>query len=277
QPAQGVHLMLDKKFLPGDSAIMVPHTDDGRVLFAVPWHKKAIVGTTDTPMEKSVMEPRALDKEIEFILRNAGRYLEEKPEREDIQSVFAGLRPLVKPPEMQDTSEISRSHHLQVSESGLVTIAGGKWTTYRKMAEDTINKAAVVAGLEKKDCPTDDLRIHGWLKNVHRENHLFVCGCDIGKIEDLVDKHPGREERIHPDYLYMKAEVMWAVRHEMARTVEDVLARRIRFLLLDAKASKEAAPVAASILAKELDMSNEWKDLQIEKYHELADGYIVSS
>src|SRR5699024_1058108 len=162
QPAQGVHLMLDKKFLPGDSAIMVPHTDDGRVLFAVPWHKKAIVGTTDTPMEKSVMEPRALDKEIEFILRNAGRYLEEKPEREDIQSVFAGLRPLVKPPEMQDTSEISRSHHLQVSESGLVTIAGGKWTTYRKMAEDTINKAAVVAGLEKKDCPTDDLRIHGW-------------------------------------------------------------------------------------------------------------------
>lgn len=276
QPAQGVHLMLDKKFLPGDSAIMVPHTDDGRVLFAVPWHNKAIVGTTDTPMQESVLEPRALDEEIEFILRNAGRYLEEKPGRNDIKSVFAGLRPLVKPPEIKDTSEISRSHHLQVSKSGLVTIAGGKWTTYRKMAEDTVDKAAVVAGLEEEDSPTDDLRIHGWLKNVDRDSHLFVYGSDIVKIKNLIKEHPEWEEKIHPDHPYMKAEVIWAARHEMARTVEDVLSRRIRFLLLDAEASKEAAPVVASLLAQELHKNSDWEEQQVKAYHELAEGYMVN-
>src|SRR5699024_7301247 len=156
----------------------------------VPWHNKVIVGTTDTPLEKPVLEPRALVEAFAFIIRNASRYLEKTPTRKDITSVFAGLRTLVQAPEMKDTSDVSGSHHLQVSKSGLITIAGGKWTTYRKMAEDTVDRAAVVAGLGRKDCPTKNLRIHGWLKNVDRNSHLFVYGSDIVSIRELIEEHP---------------------------------------------------------------------------------------
>jgi len=275
QPAQGVHLVLDKDFLPGESAIMVPHTDDGRVLFAVPWHDKVIVGTTDTPREEPVLEPRPLKEEIAFILRNAGQYLAKNPTRDDVRSAFAGLRPLVKPSEDVDTSEISRSHHLQVSRSGLVTIAGGKWTTYRKMAEDTIDQAILVAGLEQRDCPTENMRIHGWLKNVDRSDPLFVYGSDAVHIRDLMNENSELKERLHPDFPYVKAQVVWAVRNEMARTVEDVLARRTRLLLLDAQASKEAAPEVARLIAAELDKSRKWQNRQVESYCTLADGYLV--
>ena len=237
QCAQGIHLVLDKEFLPGDAAIMVPHTDDGRVLFAVPWHGKALVGTTDTPIDKPDLEPRALEEEIEFVLRHAARYLSKDPTREDVKSVFAGLRPLVKPDESKSTSQISRSHHLQVNESGLVTITGGKWTTYRKMAEDTIDQAVLVAGLQEKPCITEDLRIHGWLKNVDMNNHLHVYGSDRVGIDQLIEENPELGEQIHPDLPYIKAEIIWAIRNEMAITIDDVLSRRTRMLLLNAQPS----------------------------------------
>ena len=275
QYAQGIHIVLDKEFLPGDSAIMVPHTDDGRVLFAVPWHDKVIVGTTDTPVEKATLEPIALEEEIEFVLRHAAQYLTKDPKRKDVKSVFAGIRPLVSPADAKNTSEISRSHHIQVSESGLVTIAGGKWTTYRKMAEDTIDQAAMVAGLDVKETPTKDLRIHGWLKNVDRNNHLYVYGSDKVALEKLIEENPELGEKIHPDLPYVKAEVIWAVRNEMAQTIEDILSRRTRALLLDAKASMEMAPEVGRLIAQEFGKDEDWVEQEVKEYNQIAKNYIL--
>ncbi|MFP8489834.1 glycerol-3-phosphate dehydrogenase/oxidase [Gracilimonas sp. Q87] len=275
QYAQGIHIVLDKEFLPGDSAIMVPHTDDGRVLFAVPWHDKVIVGTTDTAVDKATLEPVALEEEIEFVLRHAAQYLTKDPERKDVKSVFAGIRPLVSPADAKDTSEISRSHHIQVSESGLVTIAGGKWTTYRKMAEDTIDQAAMVAGLDVKETPTKELRIHGWLKNVNRDDHLYVYGSDKVALEKLIKNEPKLGERLHPDLPYLKAEVIWAVRNEMAQTIEDILSRRTRALLLDAKASVEMAPEVGRLIAREFGKDEAWVKQEVKEYKQVAKNYIL--
>jgi glycerol-3-phosphate dehydrogenase len=276
KPAQGVHIVLDKKFLPGDSAIMVPHTDDGRVLFAVPWHDKVIVGTTDTPMNNAVLEPHPLKEEIDFILRHAAKYMSHDPSPEDVLSIFAGLRPLVNSPDTKNTSKISRSHHLQISESGLVTIAGGKWTTYRKMAEDTINQAAIVAGLNESDCTTDNLRIHGWLKNVDRSDHLYVYGSDIVNIRNIIKEQPYLDTPLDERLPYLKAEVIWAARNEMARTVEDVLSRRTRALLLDARASIDMAPEVAELMASELGKNKKWQLDQVSQYKKLAEGYLLT-
>ena len=277
QPAQGVHIILDKEFLPGDSAIMVPHTDDGRVLFAVPWHDKVIVGTTDTPMNEAVLEPKPLEEEVEFILRHAAKYMSKDPDRSDVKSAFAGLRPLVKPPDAKNTAEISRSHHLQVSESGLVTIAGGKWTTYRKMGEDTVDQAAIVAGLNERECQTSNLRIHGWLKNVDRSDHMYVYGSDQVSIRKVIEEEKELGEKIHDRLPYIKAEVIWSVRNEMARSVEDILARRTRALLLDARASMEMAPVVAKLMADELGYKKQWQKDQVEQYTNLAKRYLIDS
>ncbi|MBO6537427.1 MAG: glycerol-3-phosphate dehydrogenase/oxidase [Balneolaceae bacterium] len=276
QCAQGIHLVLDKEFLPGDAAIMVPHTDDGRVLFAVPWHGKALVGTTDTPIDKPDLEPRALEEEIEFVLRHAARYLSKDPTREDVKSVFAGLRPLVKPDESKSTAQISRSHHLQVNESGLVTITGGKWTTYRKMAEDTIDQAVLVAGLQESPCVTENLRIHGWLKNVDMNNHLHVYGSDRVGIDRLIKEEPELGERIHPNLPYMKAEIVWAINNEMAITIDDILSRRTRMLLLDAQAALDSAELVAQYLARELDKDQAWIDQEVSEFKALAKEYTLT-
>ncbi len=277
QCAQGIHLVLDKEFLPGDAAIMVPHTDDGRVLFAVPWHDKVIVGTTDTAIEKPTLEPIALEEEIEFILRHAKQYLTKDPTRADVKSVFAGLRPLVKPQDSKSTSEISRSHHLEVSEAGLVTIAGGKWTTYRKMAEDTIDRAMLVAGLEQKVCVTKELRIHGWLKSVDRNDPLHMYGSDSVGLDKLLKESPEWNEQIHPNLPYLKGEVIWAVRNELAITIEDVLSRRMRALLLDAKASVEMAPIVGQLLAQEFGEDEQWVVQEVKEYKALANAYILQN
>ncbi|WP_051261184.1 glycerol-3-phosphate dehydrogenase/oxidase [Desulfovibrio inopinatus] len=275
-PSQGVHLVFDKEFLPGDTAIMVPHTTDGRVLFAVPWHDKVVVGTTDTPVSAVNLEPRALDEEIDFILVNAARYMAKDPSRSDIKSVFAGLRPLVKGEEGQSTAQLSRDHHLVVSPTGLVTITGGKWTTYRRMAEDTVNHAALVAGLPERECSTKSLKVHGWLKNVDRADPLHVYGSDGIYVKKLMKSDPLLAEKLHANLPYVKAEVVWAVREEMARTVEDVLARRTRALFLDAKASIEAAPETARLIAKERGLGDDWVQEQVAAYNDLAKGYCMS-
>ncbi len=275
QCAQGVHIVLDKEFLPGNAAIMVPHTDDGRVLFAVPWHGKALVGTTDTPINKPSLEPIALEEEVEFILKHAKKYLTKDPKRSDVKSVFAGLRPLVKPQDAKSTAEISRSHHLQVSGSGLVTIAGGKWTTYRKMAEDTINQAELVAGLENTSCKTENLRIHGWLKNIDSDNHLHVYGSDEVGLRKLLEENPEWNEPLHQNLPYLKGEVIWAVRNELAITIEDVLSRRTRALLLDAKASLEMAPEVGRLIASEFGYDEAWVQQEVKEYEALARNYIL--
>ncbi len=275
QPSQGVHIVLDKSFQPGESAIMVPKTDDGRVLFAVPWHDKVIVGTTDTPVESPSLEPRAQEEEIEFLLTHAARYLTKDPEPEDVLSVFAGLRPLVSPGGSDETSSISRDHTLIIDPSGLVTIAGGKWTTYRKMAEDTIDEAAVVAGLDERKSVTDNLRLHGWLKNTEAAQPYEMYGSDALALKKIAEEQNGWEEPLHPRLRCKPSEVIWAVRSEMARSVEDVLARRTRSLLLDARASMEIAGPVADLMAMEMNKDHRWKEQQVAAYKELANGYLL--
>ena len=275
RPSQGVHVVLDKSFLPGDSAIMVPKTEDGRVLFAVPWNDKVVVGTTDTPVDEVSLEPRALEEEIEFILEHAAIYLTKDPKREDMLSTYAGLRPLVSTGEGKSTAQISRSHAILVSVSGLVTITGGKWTTYRKMGEDTIDKAAVIGGLEDRSTKTKDLRIHGWLKHTDREDYLHFYGSDAIAIRKMVERKPALGAMLHDRLKVTKAQVVWAVQNEMARTVEDFLSRRTRALLLDARASAEMAPEVARLMAEELGYDETWQQEQVQQYQELANGYVL--
>jgi glycerol-3-phosphate dehydrogenase len=276
RPSQGVHIILDSSFLQSDSAIMIPKTSDGRVLFAVPWHGKVVVGTTDTPLDETSLEPRALEEEIEFILTTAAQYLKKDPTRKDVLSVFAGLRPLAAPQEGdKSTKEISRNHKLIVSLSGLITITGGKWTTYRKMAEDTIDKAILVGGLDDKSCVTENMPIHGYVKNTDFKAPAYFYGADRAHILDIIFENSELGEKLHKDCAVTKAEVVWAVNNEMARTVEDFLARRVRMLLLDARKSIEMAPEVALLMAKELDYDANWVKEQIEEYTELAKGYIL--
>jgi len=276
QPSQGVHIVLDKSFQPGESAIMVPKTDDGRVLFAVPWHDRIIVGTTDTPLEKASLEPRAKDEEINFLLTHAARYLTKDPEAKDVLSVFAGIRPLVSRGGNSNTSSISRDHTLIIDPSGLVTITGGKWTTYRKMAEDTVDEAAVVAGLDERESITENLRLHGWLKNSDAAEPYELYGSDALSLKKIAQEKDGWDEPMHSNLPYTPAEVVWAARSEMARTVEDVLARRTRSLLLDARASIAMAEDVADLMADELGRDEAWKKEQVKNYRAQARGYLLT-
>ncbi|MCG8471020.1 MAG: glycerol-3-phosphate dehydrogenase/oxidase, partial [Desulfobacterales bacterium] len=275
-PSQGVHLILDKAFDPGETAIMVPHTDDGRVIFMVPWHGRVIVGTTDTPIKESVMEPKPLEEEVEFLLSHAGRYLSKIPKREDVLSIFTGIRPLISGEnEEGKTSSLSRDHHLTISPNGLVTIAGGKWTTYRKMGEDTIDKAAQLAGLPDQASQTRDLRLHGWCIGSDLKDPLHVYGSYAGEVRELANEFPELAGPLHPKLPYLGIEVVWAVRHEWAHTLGDMLSRRTRSLLLNAAASVEIAPRVAAIMATELQRDQAWIDAQVAEFKKLAQNYMI--
>jgi len=276
RPSQGVHVVIERSFMPSDDALMIPKTPDGRVLFVVPWHDKLVVGTTDTPINSHSLEPVALEAEIDFILNTAAKYLTKAPTRKDVLSVFAGLRPLAAPQnDTSKTKEISRSHKLMVSPSGMITMIGGKWTTYRKMGEDAVDKAIEVGGLRSEVSKTKDLAIHGSMKGLDWSEHLYFYGSDRDAVLALTNENPGWSKKLHPKYDYIEAEVIWAVRNEMARTVEDVLARRIRLLFLDAKAAIEVAPVAAGLIAEELKKDAIWRDEQIASFTKLAQAYLL--
>jgi glycerol-3-phosphate dehydrogenase len=273
-PSQGIHLVLDRRFQPGESAILVPHTDDGRVLFAVPWRDRVVVGTTDTPAAERSLEPRPLPEEIEFLLTHIARYLTQDPRPADVLSCFAGLRPLVRGRGTgEKTAALSRDHTLLVSPSGLITITGGKWTTYRRMGEDAVDQAALVAGLDERPSTTADLRLHGWSDEGRPGRDWIDYGADAPALARLAAERPGWDEPLHVNLPYRAGEVPWAVRHEMARTVEDVLARRTRALLLDARASAEIAPAVARLMADELERDAAWQRQQVAEYQELARGY----
>jgi len=274
--SQGIHLVLPKRFLPGDAAIMIPKTADGRVLFAVPWHDRVVVGTTDTPMSAHSVEPRALDEERAFVMEHARKYLAADPTDADVLSIFAGLRPLVKSGDGGNTAALSRDHTIVIAESGLITITGGKWTTYRKMAEDVIDHAETIAGVNPCRSRTVDLRIHGWLETPAATANLRPYGSDAAHIVALIRETPALASPLHARLPYQHAEVLWHARHEMARTVEDVLARRTRALLLDAQASIEAAPTVARLLAAELGRDDAWQHAQIAAYTTLARGYVYT-
>ena len=276
QPSQGIHLVLDKEFLPGNDAIMIPKTTDGRVLFLVPWQGKVLVGTTDTLVSEPSLEPKPLEEEIEFLLTTANQYLTKDVSRSDVLSMFAGLRPLSRPKDdKESTKEISRSHKIIVSDSGLITITGGKWTTYRRMAQDAIKKVIELEKLPKKKCKTKELPIHGSGVKVENTLGLNRYGSDREKIEQMIADKPILGEKLHTSHPFLIAEVQWAVEQEMARTIEDVLARRVRLLFLDARAALEVAPTVGEILAKELNREKDWVKKQLSEFQELANQYIL--
>ncbi len=273
-PSQGVHLVLDRSFLPGDHAIMIPKTSDGRVLFVIPWHDRVIVGTTDTPVDHAPIEPRALQTEIDFLLAHARKYLRKEPQASDVLSVYAGLRPLVKGREGKATAALSRDQTLVVAPSKLITITGGKWTIYRRMGEDTVDCAIKVGGLPHRSSVTADLKLRGWQPQ-RAADPLGVYGSDAPAGQQLLHEQPDWDQPLHRRLPYCAGEVIWAARHEMARTVEDVLARRTRALLLDARASQEAAPKVAALLAAELGFDEAWQRAQVASYRALAEGYLL--
>lgn len=286
--SQGIHLVVDQRFLPGNSAMLIPKTTDQRVLFALPWHGKVLLGTTDTPVAQPEYEPRPLPSEIDLILQTVAQYLSPAPTDLDVLSVFVGQRPLVKADKAASTASLSRQHTIRRSDSGLLTITGGKWTTYRKMGEDVVDQAMQQGNLPPQLSVTSTLKLHGATQTLinaastdpfkNSFNDLFDNPFKIyGSDASMVQQMPGASILLHPRLPYTEAEVRWAARYEMARTVEDVLARRTRALLLDAAASCEMAPRVAAILAEELGLDAEWQQQQITAYRSLATGYLLDA
>ena len=274
--SRGVHLVIDKSFLPGKEALMIPETSDGRVLFIVPWHQKLLMGTTDTPVKNITLEPVASEEEITFILQTAGAYLTRSPKRRDVLSVFAGLRPLAASgQEGKKTKEISRGHKILVSPSCLFSIIGGKWTTYRKMGEDMVNRVEKECKWTHKDSVTANLPIHGFLEHPDRSDPLCFYGTDSMEIRKIMAETGGR--LISRKLNLYEAQVIWAVRAEMARSLEDVLSRRTRCILLDAEESVRIAPEVATIMAREMHLSENWQLDQLEKYRDVAENYILKA
>jgi glycerol-3-phosphate dehydrogenase len=274
-PSQGIHLVFHESFLSADVAIMVPHTTDGRVMFAIPWHGHTLVGTTDTPIDTPTLEPAPLQEEIDFILETAGRYLHKAPTREDVLSVFVGIRPLVKSGDGKLTAALSRDHTIHIDSSGLLTTTGGKWTTYRNMAEHTVDQAADLARLAERPCVTRTLNVHGFHTNADRFGALSVYGSDARPIQELMRETPSLETPLHADLPYTGAEVVWATRHEMARTVEDVLARRTRALFLNTRAAIAMAPEVARLMGAELGWDAAWQAAEVAAFAALAKGYQI--
>jgi glycerol-3-phosphate dehydrogenase len=273
RPSQGVHLVIDNTFLKTTEAILIPKTPDGRVLFIIPWYDKILLGTTDTPIDQIKPEPVALEAEIQFIIDTANNYLLKPVRRQDVLSVFAGLRPLAAS-KKKNTKEVSRSHKIIVSESGLVTIIGGKWTTYRKMAEDIVDKSIDVGGLKKLDCITPKIKIHG----CGTENNTgSIYGSDEEKINELIKREPLLDKQLDDQFFYKDAHVVWSVREEMAMTVEDVLARRLRILFLNAQTAIDLAPRVAYLIAMELNYDEAWVQSQVKQFSELAQSYKIKS
>ncbi len=276
RPSQGVHVVLDNSFLNSDSALMIPETSDKRVLFAVPWHSRLLVGTTDTPIETQSLEPRALEEEIDFILSTASQYFKREVKRKDVLSVFAGLRPLAAPGknDTNSTKEISRDHKLIVSDSGLITITGGKWTTYRKMSEETVDQVIRTANLKNRKCVTKDLKIHS-SEVSNSDSHLKIYGTDRVFIEQLIEEKPEWGAKLHHDFPNIKAEVIWAVRNEMVYTIEDILARRLRILFVDAKAAIEMSHEVARLMAVECNKTSDWIEKQVYEFESIATQYLL--
>lgn len=256
--------------------MIIPKTSDGRVLFAIPWQKHVLIGTTDTALETISREPKPQTEEIDYLLDSVAAYLAKPPTRADILSTFAGLRPLVKPKgDWKSTASLSRDFSLTVSPAKLVTITGGKWTTYRKMGQETVDLAVKVAGLPNRPSQTKKLPIHGWTATpTTSEWHYY--GADLAAVEKLAAGDGAYLQKLHCGLPIRPVDILWAVRQEMARNVEDMLSRRSRCLLLNAKASLQIAPKVADIMAQEMGKDNAWQKAQLEAYQQLTNRYAAA-
>ena len=276
--SRGTHIVVRAKILGGDHAIMVPKTEDGRVIFLIPWQGRVVIGTTDLPAKGSVMEPGHTEAEIDYLLELANLYLDHPIDRGDILSVFSGLRPLVTG-KSSKTSKLSREHHIDASTTGLITVAGGKWTTYRRMAEDALDFAIKQGALSTRKCVSADVKLRGAVGlPTADDRYLREYGTDAAAVEAIATADASLAGLIDPALPYTFAQVVYAVREEMARTVEDVLSRRTRALLLDAKAALRAAPAVAAVMARELGQSAEWELAQVTAFQALARAdYMLAS
>jgi glycerol-3-phosphate dehydrogenase len=275
-PSQGAHIVLGREFLPGSAALLVPKTRDGRVVFAIPWHDHVLVGTTDAALNNAPLEPQPREAEIDFLLEEVAPYLARKPLRSDVRCVFAGVRPLVRGGHGRQTSQLGRDHIVHVSSTGLVSILGGKWTTYRKMAEDCVDVAIRVGDLMPRPCQTKSLAIHG-ATGAPIDGALAQYGSDAAAVSQLISAEPAWNQPLAERMPYLAGQVIWAARYEMARTVEDVLARRVRALFVDAEVALAAAPKVAELLASELGRDATWRADQIETFRHLAEAYRMQS
>jgi glycerol-3-phosphate dehydrogenase len=272
RPSQGVHLVIDKSFLKGENAIMVPHTTDGRVLFAVPWNGQVVLGTTDTPIDNALEEPIAFEEEIDFILENASAYMTKKPLRKDVKSVFVGLRPLAASnSKKESTKEVSRHHKIIVSTSGLISVLGGKWTTYRKIAEDAVNTIQMVGGFSDRKCSTETLPIFGNDYKINFSDPYHFYGTEAVKIKALDPKTASSS--LSKKIFISKNQIIWAIQEEMALTLEDILARRTRCLFLDAFETEKIALKVASIMAEVLKKDSQWIKNEIDTFNLLIKNY----
>ena len=279
RPSQGVHLVLPKRFLPGDHAIIFPQMPDGRVLFAIPWYDRVILGTTDEFVDQASLEPVPTERECEMILNYAKEYFDPVPQREDVLSIFAGLRPLIAPKVAENdgssqSASVSREHSIFFGSSGVCHITGGKWTTYRKMSEDVLEALINRGKLSRRPCETESLRLVGWQESEGNITMSSVYGSELEVLESLLSEMKDGETLLHPNLPYRRVEALYAARFELALTVDDVLARRTRALLLDARAAIEAAPTVAQILAEELHRDESWIKGQVKTFTELAQTYI---
>jgi len=287
--SQGTHLVLPRKFCPGNAAMLIPHTDDSRVLFAIPWHGRTLFGTTDQRVDTISLEPRPLSHEIDYLLEHAGRYLTQPPEKSDILSVFSGLRPLVgstpaSSAQRRGTAQLSREHEIYTSPSGLLTIIGGKWTTYRKMGQDVVDLAERIGSLKGQPSRTAHLALHGAPLNAHRssweaadDDPMAIYGTERASVLELAERDARYSQPLSPQLPYIFAQVAWGVEHEMARTVEDILARRLRALLLDARACLAAAEPVASLMQQLLKQDLNWRNQQVQSIKALVSNYLPSS
>lgn len=278
--SQGVHIVLPRSFFPGDIALIVPRTSDGRVLFMIPWHDHVVIGTTDTPIEHATLEPTAQQQEIDFLLNTSAEYLTHPPGLQDVTSIFTGVRPLVKNDRSTRTASLSRDHSISVSDSGLVTIGGGKWTTVRKMAEDCVDRSIAATGLQASRCRTPSVAIHTLASDQQlvRGTSPAKAGVflspDASERENMVAQNPQLDRPIAGLPAMRVIDVVWPVRYEMARTIEDVLARRTRWLFLNARAAIQAAADVAAILASELDRDEAWQRDQVAAFTAVAQNYL---
>lgn len=273
-PSQGIHLVFDSKFLPSKHALMIPKTSDGRVLFAIPWHGKLVVGTTDTPVQEITYNPKPLEEEIDFLLNTLQEYLTLKPTRKDVLSVFVGLRPLMASQQSSATKNLSRSHKIYTAPSQLVHLNGGKWTTYRAMAEETLDVCIQKGLLEPKACQTRTLKLHGYTTQA-LEARLRVYGTDAKAIQDLEAKDAKLACKLHPNHPYTYAQVFWALEKEMAYSLEDVLSRRMRLLFLDARAGLECAQSVGDFMGAYFNWDATKRDQEIATFKALAQQHIL--
>lgn len=272
--ARGAHIVVGRAFLPGRTAVLVPSTDDGRVLFAIPWHGHVLIGTTDVRVEKPSREPVPSDAEVDYLIDHAGRYLSRPIARTDILSTWAGLRALAAVGSGQNTASLSRDHSVIVSRRGLVTVTGGKWTTCRKVAQDTVSVAADVGDLSPAHSITARLRLHGYSTRRHVGYPWRVYGADAVAIREMEAADESLSGLMHPSLPYRLSQAAWAARSEMAVNIEDVLARRTRALFLNARAASAAAPAVAGVMARELVHGEDWVADQVRAFRELAKGYL---